>query len=106
MAGANRVALASAGARELALLVAPHLPMEENVARLSDRRRKTGIPVKGLLIGFMALCAPDLAIQPAAAAVCAAGVHRAGCAGPNGAVVTKRPVAHACYWRAGVRVCR
>jgi hypothetical protein len=43
---------------------------------------------------------------PAPAVHCAAGVYRAGCAGPNGAVVAPRPVAPArCYWRAGVRVC-
>lgn len=34
-----------------------------------------------------------LAILPlqASAVTCAAGVYRAGCAGPNGAVVTRRP---------------
>jgi hypothetical protein len=40
------------------------------------------------------------------AVVCAKGVYRAGCAGPRGAVVTHRPVAAGCYYRAGVRVCR
>ena len=30
----------------------------------------------------------------ATAAACAAGVYRAGCVGPNGAVVTNRPAAH------------
>ena len=40
------------------------------------------------------------------AVVCAKGVYRAGCAGPHGAVVTHRPVAAGCYYRAGVRVCR
>jgi hypothetical protein len=41
------------------------------------------------------------------AVVCAAGVVRAGCAGPNGAVVARRPVA-ACRWVIvnGVRVRR
>lgn len=38
------------------------------------------------------------------AAACAAGVHRAGCVGPRGAVVTHRPVPH-CYYRNGRRVC-
>jgi hypothetical protein len=33
------------------------------------------------------------AASQAAAAGCAAGVYHAGCAGPNGAVVAKRPVA-------------
>jgi hypothetical protein len=51
-------------------------------------------------------------IVPANAVVCAAGVYRAGCAGPHGAAVVRRPyyrpVYHRpyCYWRAGVRVCR
>jgi hypothetical protein len=40
------------------------------------------------------------------AVVCAKGVYREGCAGPRGAVVTHRPVAAGCYYRAGVRVCR
>jgi hypothetical protein len=40
------------------------------------------------------------------AVVCAKGVYRAGCAGAHGAVVTHRPVAAGCYYRAGVRVCR
>jgi hypothetical protein len=33
----------------------------------------------------------------AEAVVCAAGVYRAGCAGPNGAVVARRPVARPAY---------
>jgi len=50
------------------------------------------------------------------AVVCAAGVVRAGCAGPNGAVVARRPVAvvrpvvvapaAGCRIVNGVRVCR
>lgn len=53
------------------------------------------------------------------AVVCARGVYRAGCAGPNGAVVTThRPVVTTgravvapavragCAWVNGVRVCR
>ena len=43
---------------------------------------------------------------PAQAAACAAGIYHAGCVGPHGAVVTTRPAAPHCYWRAGVRVCR
>jgi hypothetical protein len=41
------------------------------------------------------------------AVVCAAGVYRAGCAGPRGAVVVRRPVA-ACHYVIinGVRRCR
>jgi hypothetical protein len=64
--------------------------------------------VCGLLaLGFFVTLAPE-----ANAAACAAGPHRAGCAGPRGAVVTTRPyarpavVAPRCYYRAGVRVCR
>lgn len=60
-------------------------------------------------------------VERAHAVVCAKGVYRAGCAGPNGAVGVRRgygygaaavarpvarPYGHACYWRAGVRVCR
>lgn len=43
----------------------------------------------------------------ASAVVCARGVYRAGCAGPRGAVVVRRPVA-ACrwVWVGGVRVRR
>jgi hypothetical protein len=40
-----------------------------------------------LLGGTFALSATD-----AGAAVCARGVYRAGCAGPGGAVVARRPV--------------
>jgi hypothetical protein len=50
-----------------------------------------------------------MTVEPteANAVVCAAGVVRAGCAGPNGAVVARRPVA-ACRWVIvnGVRVRR
>jgi hypothetical protein len=41
-----------------------------------------------LLRGTFTLIATD-----ASAAVCAQGVYRAGCAGPRGAVVARRPVA-------------
>ena len=43
----------------------------------------------------------------ASAVVCARGVYRAGCAGPNGAVVVRKPVA-ACrwVWVGGVKVRR
>ena len=61
------------------------------------------------------------ASSEANAVVCARGVYHAGCAGPNGAVGVRRPgygyrgaavvrpVARpvaACFWRAGVRICR
>ena len=35
-----------------------------------------------------------LSTMEASAVVCARGVYRAGCAGPNGAVVVGRPVVH------------
>lgn len=47
-----------------------------------------------------------VAHRPAAAAPpvrCAAGVYRAGCVGPNGGVVTNQRPN--CYMRGGVRVC-
>ncbi len=66
-----------------------------------------------LVLGLLAIPTAQ-----ADAAACAAGVYRAGCVGPHGAVVTHRrpaavvhpvvrPVVHPrCYYRAGVRVCR
>jgi len=47
-----------------------------------------------------------LAPQEANAVTCAKGVYRAGCAGPHGAVVTKRPPTAACRYVNGVRVRR
>ena len=52
-------------------------------------------------------------VSEASAVVCARGVARAGCAGPHGAVVARRPVAvvapvvrrPACAIVNGVRVC-
>jgi hypothetical protein len=67
-----------------------------------------------LVLGLLAIPTAQ-----ADAAACAAGVYRAGCVGPHGAVVTHHrpaavvahpvvhPVVHPrCYMRAGVRVCR
>jgi hypothetical protein len=70
------------------------------------------------VLAFAAAFAPDRA----GAVVCARGVVRAGCVGPNGAAVVARPVvvapvvrpvvvapvvvAPACTWVNGVRVCR
>lgn len=65
-------------------------------------------------------------VSAANAVSCAKGVYRAGCVGPNGAAVTKKPVVAAprpvvvaprrpvvvtpaprhCNWVNGVRVCR
>jgi hypothetical protein len=58
-----------------------------------------------VLLAFTAF----MIFQPgtASAAVCADGVYRAGCAGPRGAVVVRKPVA-VCrtVWVDGVRVRR
>ncbi len=76
--------------------------------------------MKTLVSALLALGLIAGTVAEADAAVCARGVYRAGCAGPNGAVVTHRGYgyhggaavvarpgygAH-CYYRAGVRVCR
>jgi hypothetical protein len=45
-------------------------------------------------------------VPEANAVVCARGVYRAGCAGPNGAVVAHRPAPVGCAWVNGRRVCR
>jgi hypothetical protein len=55
---------------------------------------------------FMVLLVTTIFAADANAAVCARGVYRAGCVGPNGAVVVRRPVAHRhCAWVRGVRAC-
>ncbi len=38
-------------------------------------------------------------VSPAVAVTCAAGVYRAGCAGPNGAVVTRKPPPPVVHYR-------
>ena len=58
------------------------------------------------VVGLLALGALAAHVETAQAFVCGAGPYRAGCAGPRGAVVTARPVAARCVYRAGVRVCR
>jgi hypothetical protein len=57
---------------------------------------------------MLALAAAALAtsVPEASAAVCAAGVYRAGCVGRHGAVVVRRPISRHCYYRGGVRICR
>ena len=57
------------------------------------------------LLAFVAFM--TLQSGTASAAVCANGVYRAGCAGPRGAVVVRKPVV-ACrtVWVNGVRVRR
>jgi hypothetical protein len=69
--------------------------------------------MKQIAFGLLVLVLLGVQIPEANAAACAAGPYRAGCVGPRGAVVTRRPytrpyvrpVPH-CYWRAGVRICR
>ena len=67
---------------------------------------------------FLVVLATFSMVSEAGAVVCARGVVRAGCAGPHGAVVARRPVATApaavvapavrpaCTIVNGVRVCR
>ncbi|MBW4022111.1 MAG: hypothetical protein HIU92_03080 [Proteobacteria bacterium] len=50
-----------------------------------------------LLLAAVAAAGLWLAAAPGASAACASGVYRAGCAGPNGAVVVRKP---APYYRA------
>jgi hypothetical protein len=70
-----------------------------------------------LAAGFLVILATFSIVSEANAVVCARGVARAGCAGPNGAVVARRPVVGtpavvapvvrpACAIVNGVRVCR
>jgi hypothetical protein len=79
--------------------------------------------MKTIVSGFLASALLICAGAEANAAACAAGPYRAGCVGPHGVVgvhrgvvapgyrgATVRPVVRpygvACFWRAGVRVCR
>jgi hypothetical protein len=55
--------------------------------------------MKYLGFAFLALFALLISITDASAVVCAKGVYRAGCAGPNGAVVARRGY-HGTYMRA------
>jgi hypothetical protein len=64
------------------------------------------VSMRAILIAALAALLLVAIPLEANAVVCARGVYRAGCAGPRGAVVTHRPIAAACYDRAGVRVCR
>jgi hypothetical protein len=72
--------------------------------------RPTGLEeeahVKTKVLGVFGAALLMMASVPEAkAAVCARGVYRAGCAGPRGAVVVRKPVHH-CIYRGGARVCR
>lgn len=79
--------------------------------------------MKTLVSALLALGMLAGTVAEANAVVCARGVYRAGCAGPNGAVVGHRGYGYPgyrggaavvarpaygvrCYYRAGVRVCR
>jgi hypothetical protein len=63
--------------------------------------------MRRMWLGLLAISLFASDIPAANAVVCAVGVYRAGCVGPRGAAVVRRPeVAPRCYWRAGVRVCR
>jgi len=73
--------------------------------------------MKYAIFGFGALAlAAALSPTEASAVVCARGIVRAGCAGPNGAVAVRRPVApravivapvrRGCAIVNGRRVCR
>jgi hypothetical protein len=65
---------------------------------------------RNLLLFALIALAIVAGIPNAQAVVCARGVYRAGCVGPYGGVVVRRPVYHpyvrGCFWRGGVRVCR
>jgi hypothetical protein len=52
---------------------------------------------------FMVCFVMTIFAADANAFVCAAGVYRAGCAGPRGAVVVRHPVR--CAWVNGRKVC-
>ena len=58
--------------------------------------------MKRVLMAAVAAVVVMTLVPDANAAVCAAGVYRAGCVGPHGAVVVHRH----CYYRAAVRICR
>jgi hypothetical protein len=88
------------------------------------------VMMKTIASGLLVLGLLAVQVSEANAAACAAGPYRAGCVGPRGAVgvhrgvgyggayrggyygdAVVRPVARpygygACYWRAGVRICR
>jgi hypothetical protein len=65
--------------------------------------------IRALVAAAGIVLASSAFIPSAQAAVCAKGVYRAGCAGPNGAVAVRKPVATTtttCRWVNGVRVCK
>lgn len=65
--------------------------------------RKTSI----FVASFILIAEAFTFVSPAEAIVCAQGVVRAGCAGPNGAVVVRKPApVTTCRIVNGVRVCK
>jgi hypothetical protein len=63
--------------------------------------------MKRIWLTALAAVVLTTSVPAANAAVCAAGVYRAGCVGAHGAVVVRKLVYHRhCYYRAGVRICR
>ena len=65
--------------------------------RLTIAAAATAVALLGVFISY---------VPEADAVVCARGVYRAGCAGPNGAVVGHRAAVPGCAWVNGRRVCR
>jgi hypothetical protein len=89
------------------------MPGDEPSDTCLERRRRT---MTRVAVGLLSILIALSIASEASAVVCARGVVRAGCAGPNGAVVARRPVATApvvapvvrpaCAIVNGVRVCR
>ena len=65
--------------------------------RLTIAAVATAVALLGVFISY---------VPEADAVVCARGVYRAGCAGPNGAVVGRRAAVPGCARVNGRRVCR
>ena len=64
---------------------------------LPDLKRRCGVMPSAVALAFLGVFASCAGARPAAAAVCANGVYRAGCAGPNGAVVVNKAPYHSGY---------
>lgn len=76
---------------------------------LTTNHNKGETNMRSFLLAAAALLAfaATMTVQPptASAAVCADGVWRAGCVGPRGAVVVRKPVAYCRWvWVGGVKV--
>jgi hypothetical protein len=66
--------------------------VEYKLTNMSPARAKQAVLVATSVLAFSALAAL-MAPQPAHAVACVNGVYRAGCAGPNGAAVVRKPPA-------------